>query len=64
MIDEIFAMIMKEARSRKGKTLISNISFVLMEINSKVRSAMEDIRDEERRKKNDEGQTGDIKIIL
>lgn len=54
MIDQIFADIMKEARSRKGKDLIKNLYNVSMEIGSRLFAAMEAIRAEERRIQKDE----------
>ena len=54
MIDKIFAMIMKEARSRKGKDLVGNVYTVFMEIGTRTLAALNHIRDEERSKKKDE----------
>lgn len=54
MIDQIFADIMKEARSREGKDLIRNLYTVSMEIGQRLFAAMEGIRQEERRKEEDE----------
>lgn len=51
MIDEIFADIMKEARSRKGKDLIKNLYAVSMEIGQRLFAAMEGIRSQEREDK-------------
>ncbi|MBA7496292.1 hypothetical protein ES702_06891 [subsurface metagenome] len=55
MIDHIFADIMKEARSRKGKDLETNIYKVLLELGIRFSAAMEGIRQDERRKEKDEG---------
>jgi len=49
MIDQIFADIMKEARSREGKDLIANILIVSSEIAVRLLAATEAIRDNERR---------------
>lgn len=54
MIDEIFAMIMKEARARKGKNLIKNIATVYMEVTERILAAVEGIRAQERRHKKNE----------
>lgn len=54
MIEEIFEMIMKEARSRKGKDMVKNIATVSMEISQRLMAAMEGIRDQERREKENE----------
>lgn len=54
MIDEIFAMIMKEARQRRGKNLIKNISIVCMEITERILAAVEAIRQEQSKKNNHE----------
>lgn len=51
MIDEIFEMIMKEARSKPEKDLVLNINIVLLEIFSKLLTVQENIRNAERRKK-------------
>lgn len=58
MIDQIFEMIMKEARGRPGKDLVSKINTVLLEVNAMVTKAMEDIWDQESRRKRDETKTG------
>jgi len=57
MIDQIFELIMKEARSREGKDLLSNIGTVLLEVDKKVMDAMERLPEEERRRKRHEKQT-------
>jgi len=54
MIDDIFEMIMKEARSRHGNDLASKIQNVLLEVDMKVIACMENIWEGERRKKIDE----------
>lgn len=54
MIDEIFAMIMKEARDRPGKDMVKKITTVSMEISQRIFVAMEGIRQQERRDKKDE----------
>lgn len=54
MIDQIFADIMKEARERPGKDMIKKIATVSMEISQRIMAAMEGIRDQERREKNDQ----------
>jgi hypothetical protein len=55
MIDEIFADIMEEARSRGGKDLIRNLYTVSLELGQRLFAAMEGIRQDERRKEKDEG---------
>ena len=40
MIDEIFEMLMKEARSRKGQNLEVDMMMVLFEVTDKVCSAL------------------------
>ena len=55
MIDEIFEMIMKEARERPGKDLVKQIATVQMDLHLRIGKAMEDIRDQERRQDNTEG---------
>lgn len=59
MIDEIFEMIMKEARSKPQKDLALNINLVLLEIFTKLLPIQENIREDERRKKIDENKRGD-----
>lgn len=54
MIDEIFADIMKEARSRDGKNLIINTYTVLMELGARLLVSLDQIADEQRRKEKDE----------
>jgi septum formation topological specificity factor MinE len=49
MIDDIFEMIMKEARSRPGKDLIPKINKVLLEVTNKVISAEEELEIGQRR---------------
>ncbi len=51
MIDEIFKIIMTEARARPGKDLASKIQNVLLDVDVKVIEAIENIRETERRKK-------------
>ena len=58
MIDTIFEMIMRVARSRPGKDLVSNIHNVLLEIDAKVTKAIEDLRAQERREQKDENKEG------
>lgn len=53
MIDEIFSMIMKEARERPGKDMVKKIATVSMEISQRIIAAMEGIRAEERRQNHD-----------
>jgi len=60
MIEEIFEMIMKEARARPGKDLIKNIATVSMDIAERIMPAMEGIRAEERRKEQYETQVRNI----
>lgn len=59
MIDVIFDLIMKEARSRHGNDLVDKIQNVLNEVDGKVITAMENIGEDERRKKIDENQRSD-----
>jgi len=54
VMDQIFEMIMKEARSREGKNPVSKISSVLLEINAMVFRAVEIFEENERKEKNDE----------
>ena len=54
MIDEIFADIIKEARSRKGKDLVKNLATVSMEISMRLMAAIEGIRLNERSKEEHE----------
>ena len=56
MIDQIFEMIMREARTRHGPDLVSNIATVYGEVSSKIMEAMAQIREEERREKTDENK--------
>lgn len=49
MIDDIFEMIMKEARDRPGKDLARKIIMVLLEVTDKVTSARENLTKFERR---------------
>ena len=44
MIDEIFEMIMKEARSRKGPSLETDIMMVLFELSDKVCDVIQTIK--------------------
>lgn len=46
MIDQIFEMIMKEARSRKGETLELQTLLVLLEVQEKVCGAIKILRTE------------------
>lgn len=50
MIDEIFEMIMKEARARSGKDLGLKLNTVFLEVSDKVISAQDMLRNAERRK--------------
>lgn len=59
MIDEIFELILKEARSRKGTDLVSKIYAVHMEIAEKVNETMFNIRKEQREAKKHESKTRD-----
>ncbi len=61
MIDEIFEMIMKEARAKPQKDLVLNINLVLLEIFSKLLTVQENIRKSERRKDIHENERADIK---
>lgn len=54
MIDEIFEMIMKEARGRPGKDLVLNINKVLLEVSGRLTATQENLRQFERRHKVDE----------
>lgn len=54
MIDEIFELILKEARSREGKDLALNIYTVLMDLHIQLFPAIEAIREQQRREKKDE----------
>lgn len=54
MIDEIFEMIMKEARARPGKDLILNINKVLLEISDRLITTQENLREFQRRHKDHE----------
>lgn len=56
MIDEIFKIIMTEARARPGKDLASKIQNVLLEVDMKVIEAVENIIETERREKIDENK--------
>lgn len=58
MIDEIFAMIMKEARARPGKDLVGNVYTIFMEIGTRTLAALNHIRDQEKEEKENERQTG------
>ena len=51
MIDEIVEMILKEARARKGLSLVTRIYNVHNEVNRKIGEVMKIVHDEERRKK-------------
>lgn len=54
MIEEIFKIIMTEARSRQGKDLAKNIAIVLVEVNAKVMDVIKAMDDQERREKESE----------
>lgn len=59
MIDEIFNLVMKEARTRPGFYLSSKIKTVIDEINTKVSLAIYNVQLEERRFKEYEKQRAD-----
>lgn len=59
MIDEIFAMIMKEARARPGKNLVKNIATVCIEVTERIIAAVDGIRQQERREKKNEVKSSD-----
>lgn len=59
MIDVIFDLIMKQARIRPGKDLAAKIQDVLLEVDTKVIAAMEDIAEIQRREKLDEDKRSD-----
>lgn len=61
MIDEIFAMIMKEARERPGKDLVPKIYTVYTEISGRILAVLDHLRQEERREKENERQTGNTR---
>lgn len=44
MVDEIFEMIMKEARSRKGETLELQMLLVMLEVQEKVCDAIKTLK--------------------
>jgi len=54
MMDKIFDLIMKEARSRPGPDLTSNIFTVLSEIDTKVMAILDQLHQDERRKEQHE----------
>lgn len=54
MIDDIFAAIIKEARSRPGKDMVKKLYTVSMEIGTRLMAVMDQIREEEGREKKDE----------
>lgn len=54
MIDEIFTMIMKEARKRPGKDMVKKIATVSMEISERIMAAMEGIRQQQKKEDSDE----------
>lgn len=54
MIDDIVEMILKEARARKGKDLVGQINSVMNEATTKIMGILDNIREEERREKEDE----------
>lgn len=56
MIDEIVELILKEARTRKGQDLVGAINAVKNEVTSKIMDIYANIREEERRKKEDENK--------
>lgn len=56
MIDDIFEMIMKEARARPGSRLPVKILGVLEDVDAKVVACMEKLYDDERREKIDENK--------
>lgn len=59
MIDEIFEMIMKEARAKPQKDLVLNINLVLLEIFTKLLTVQENIREAERRENTDANKRAD-----
>jgi len=56
MIDDIVEMVLKEARRRPRKDLVSNIYSVALDINSAMMLILADLREEERRKEKDENK--------
>lgn len=57
MIDEIFEMVMKEARSRPGNDLVKKTYCVIAEVHTRLMEAMEEIRADERRDKKHENES-------
>lgn len=53
MIDEIFEMIMKEARSRKGKDLVQKLASVQMDLNLMIGQVMETFRRQQEEENDD-----------
>jgi hypothetical protein len=60
MIDDIVEMILSEARTRKGPSMVSNIYSVSMEISVKIQGIMQEYNAQERRKKANETKTGNM----
>ena len=56
MIDDIVEMILKEARRRTSGDTITDIRDVMMDSNKGVLDVLDRLRDEERRKKEDENK--------
>jgi hypothetical protein len=56
MIDDIVEMVLKEARGRSREDNVANIYAVMMDIDDKIIKILVNIRDEERRKKEDENK--------
>jgi len=56
MIHEIVGLICKEARSRKENSLAMDIVSVMFDVNVKVLDVLDVLREEERRKKEDENK--------
>ena len=56
MIDEIFEMIMKEARARPGKDLARKLNIVFLEVSNKVTLAQDMLWKAERRKNTNENK--------
>ncbi|MBA7630360.1 hypothetical protein ES703_37882 [subsurface metagenome] len=60
MIDEIFEMIMKEARARPGKGIVRKVFMVIHEVEIKVTNAMDILVEDERRRRQDENKRSNI----
>lgn len=57
MIDEIVDLILKEARTRKGNDLVTNIHNVTLQVTLKVIQILDQTRQEERRQRHYESET-------